>query len=74
MVGKPSLVGKVRLARYSARFQTAYFLCRLLSASFSVVCSASAAFTFTSSSTPVSAQSVFEKGLIGLASGMPIPK
>jgi len=35
---------------------------------------ASAGFTFISGSTPVSAQSVLEKGLIGFVSGMPIPK
>jgi hypothetical protein len=51
-----------------------YFFCRLPSASFSAVSSASAAFTFTSGSTPVPSQSVFEKGLIVLTSGIPIPK
>jgi hypothetical protein len=63
-----------RLPPYSGTFQTFYFPCSLLSASFTAVSSASAAFTFTSGSTPVSAQSVFEKGLIGLVSGIPIPK
>ena len=38
------------------------------------VSSASAAFTFTSGSTPTSAQSFFEKGLMAFVSGMPIPK
>jgi hypothetical protein len=48
--------------------------CNLLCASFSAVTSPSAAFTFISGSTPISAQSVFEKGLIAFVSGMPIPK
>jgi hypothetical protein len=56
--------GKNYVAAISAR----------LWASFSAVCSASAAFTFTSGFTPASAQSVFEKRFIGLVSGMPIPK
>jgi len=52
----------------------AYFFCSLLCASFTAASSASAAFTFTSGSTPVSAQSIFEKRWIGLVSGIPIPK
>jgi hypothetical protein len=43
-----------------SKFPDSYFLCSLLSASFSAVSSASAAFTFTSGSTPVPSQSVFE--------------
>jgi hypothetical protein len=62
------------IAPYAGTFQTVYFSCSLLSASFIAVFSASAAFTFTSGSTPVSAQSVSEKGLLGLVSGIPIPK
>src|ERR1035437_906203 len=54
--------------------QVAYFFCRILSASFSAVTSASATFTFTFGSTPVPSQSVFEKGLIALVSVIPIPK
>jgi hypothetical protein len=41
---------------------------------FSAVSSASATATFTSGFTPVSSQSVFEMGLISLASGTPIMK
>jgi hypothetical protein len=43
-----------------SKFPDSYFLWSLLSASFSAVSSASAAFTFTSGSTPVPSQSVFE--------------
>ncbi len=46
----------------------------LLSASFWAVSSASAAFTFTSGSTPTPSQSAFPKGLIAFSSGMPMPK
>jgi len=62
------------MARRPGTFHSPYFFCSLLSASFSAVTSASAAFTFTSGSTPISAQSFFEKGLIAFVSGMPIPK
>jgi hypothetical protein len=54
--------------------QIAYFFCRLLSASFSAVFSASAAFTFTSGSTPVPSQLVFEMGLTTLMPGTRIMK
>jgi hypothetical protein len=63
-----------KFAALSSKFPDSYFLCSLLSASFFAVSSASAAFTLTSGSTPVSAQSVFEKGSIAFVSGMPIPK
>ena len=56
------------------KIQTAYFSRSLLSARSFAVSSASAAFTLTSGSTAVSAQAVFEKGLIVFVSGMPIPK
>ena len=54
--------------------QIAYFFCSLLSASFSAVFSASAAFTFTSGSTPVPSQLVFEMGLTTLMPGTRIMK
>src|SRR6202011_4378162 len=54
--------------------QIAYFFGSLLSASFSAVFSASAAFTFTSGSTPVPSQLVFEMGLTTLMPGTRIVK
>jgi hypothetical protein len=54
--------------------QIAYFFCSLLSASFSAVFSASAAFTFTSGSTPFPSQLVFEMGLTTLMPGTRIMK
>lgn len=63
-----------RVRWYSAMFRFAYLRCSLLSASFLAVSSASAAFTFTSGSTPTPSQSAFPKGLIAFSSGMPIPK
>jgi hypothetical protein len=54
--------------------QIAYFSCSLLSNSFSAVFSASAAFTFTSGSTPVPSQLVFETGLMTLMPGTRIMK
>src|SRR5882762_11275272 len=56
------------------KFSDSYFLGSLLSANFTAVSSASPALTFTSGSTPTSAQSDFEKGLMAFVSGMPIPK
>ena len=54
--------------------QITYFFCSLLSASFSALASASAAFTFTSGSTPVPSQLVFEMGLTTLMPGTRIVK
>jgi hypothetical protein len=62
------------VCRHLVSFYRSYFFCSLPCASFSAVTSASTAFTFTSGSTPTSAQSVFAKGLIAFVSGMPIPK
>jgi hypothetical protein len=58
----------------TAAWRTRYFPCNLLSASFSAVASASAAFTFTSGSAPVPSQFVFEMGLTTLMSGTRIMK
>jgi hypothetical protein len=73
-VGNPYLIALRQSCPSLSKFPDSYFLCSLLSTSFSAVSSASAAFTFTSGSTPVPSQSVFENGLIALASGIPIPK
>jgi hypothetical protein len=74
IIGTNRQVGFRLLLASTARIQIAYFFCSFLSASFSAVSSASAAFTFTSGSTPVPSQSYFEMGLIGLAKGTKIMK
>jgi hypothetical protein len=56
------------------RVRVGYLVGSLLCASFTAVSSATAASTFTSGSTPVSAQPAVANGLIAFVSGMPIPK
>lgn|SRR6266851_7956205 len=73
--GDRGAVTAAALGRQLVReIQVAYFFCSLLSASFSAVFSASAAFTFTSGLTPVPSQLVFEMGLTTLMPGTRIVK
>ena len=74
MLIQNDVLGTLICRCYCSLAYTAYFPCNLLSASFSAVASASAAFTFTSGSTPVPSQLVFEMGLTTLMSGTRIMK
>ena len=56
IVGDSYLIALLQTSPLSSTFPDPYFLCSLLSANFSAVSSASAALTFTSGSTPISAQ------------------